>query len=236
MNNATVQIKIKERLNKLASSDYDNIETWQIVEAFNKGQVFWCRRTLHGINATREGDEASKRRIDDLQKLLIDTPVLPTTIYDKYVTVGTGLPADYLEWKRIDADASNECCPGKRPLVIYLAEEGNVSQLLRDYNKKPSFDWAETFATIKDNFIRIYTNGEFEVNNVVFTYYRQPRPIQYAGVLDPYTLNTPAVDVECEFKDDIVEILCDEAARVIAGDTENFAQIQRISSTIEQNN
>jgi hypothetical protein len=39
MNNATIQLKIQQRLNKLASSDYDNIECWQIVEAFNKGQV-----------------------------------------------------------------------------------------------------------------------------------------------------------------------------------------------------
>ncbi len=44
MNNATIQLKIQQRLNKLASNDFDNIECWQIVEAFNKGQVSWCRR------------------------------------------------------------------------------------------------------------------------------------------------------------------------------------------------
>ena len=35
MNNATIQLKIQQRLNKIASNDYDNIECWQIVEAFN---------------------------------------------------------------------------------------------------------------------------------------------------------------------------------------------------------
>ena len=50
MNNNTIQIKIKERLNKLDSLDYDNIECWQIVEAFNKTQIEWCRRQLHGGN------------------------------------------------------------------------------------------------------------------------------------------------------------------------------------------
>lgn len=30
MDNNTLQIKIKQRLNKLASSDYDNIECWKI--------------------------------------------------------------------------------------------------------------------------------------------------------------------------------------------------------------
>ena len=44
MTNDTIQIKVKQRINKLASNDYDNIMPWEIVEAFNKGQVAWCRR------------------------------------------------------------------------------------------------------------------------------------------------------------------------------------------------
>ena len=55
MNVATIQIKVKERLNKLASNDYDNIECWQIVEAFNKAQLQWLRRQLHGFNQFKEG-------------------------------------------------------------------------------------------------------------------------------------------------------------------------------------
>ena len=63
MNNTALQLKIKQRLNKLASNDYDNIECWQIVEAFNKAQLDWCRRNLHGLNVLQEGDEESTRRI-----------------------------------------------------------------------------------------------------------------------------------------------------------------------------
>ena len=73
MDNATIKLKIKQRLNKLASNDYDNIECWQIVEAFNKGQVDWCRRNLHGLNIVKEGDEQSTSRIDDLQVLLVES-------------------------------------------------------------------------------------------------------------------------------------------------------------------
>ena len=75
MDNNTIYLKIKQRLNKLASNDFDNIECWQVVEAFNKGQVDWCRRNLHGTNTKQEGDEQSKRRIDDLNILLIDYPI-----------------------------------------------------------------------------------------------------------------------------------------------------------------
>ena len=36
MNNTTLQIKFKQRLNKLASEDFDNIQCWEIVEARQK--------------------------------------------------------------------------------------------------------------------------------------------------------------------------------------------------------
>ena len=73
MTNDLLQIKLKQRLNKLSSNDYDNIECWQIIEAFNKAQLEWCRRQLHGNNLYKEGDEFSQRRIDDLQVLLEET-------------------------------------------------------------------------------------------------------------------------------------------------------------------
>ena len=72
MENSTLFIKLKQRLNKLDSNDYDNIECWQFIEAFNKAQIEWCRRNLHGGNMYKEGDELSKKRIDDLQPLLIE--------------------------------------------------------------------------------------------------------------------------------------------------------------------
>ena len=56
MLNSAIVIKLKQRINKLDSQDYDNIECWQAVEAFNKAQVEWCRRQLHGLNVVKEGD------------------------------------------------------------------------------------------------------------------------------------------------------------------------------------
>ena len=107
MNNQTLQIKLKQRLNKLASNDYDNIECWQIVEAFNKAQVEWIRRQLHGNNMYREGDEMSKRRVDDLQILLTETN-LPGTQSDKFFE-SSSIPTNYMEYKRITAYATSEC-------------------------------------------------------------------------------------------------------------------------------
>ena len=55
-----IPIKIKERLNKLSSNDYDNLECWQFIEAFNKAQLDWSRANLHGGNQYREGDEQTR--------------------------------------------------------------------------------------------------------------------------------------------------------------------------------
>lgn len=234
MLNSAILIKVKERLNKLASNDYDNIQDWQIVEAFCKGQVDWTRRNLHGLNIVKEGDEQSTRRIDDFEILLSTSPL---TISDRqYYYESTGKPADYMQWKRVTCSSSKECCPKPKRMVVYLAEQGNLDELLRDNNKKPSYEWGETFCTQKDGKIQVYTNGEFAIDKVELTYYRQPRKIEITGVQDPYTGLTPAVDIISEFKDDIVELLIDEAVKIIAGDIESINQIQRTSQAIENDN
>jgi hypothetical protein len=233
MLNSTILIKVRQRLNKLASNDYDNIQDWQVIEAFNKGQVDWCRRNLHGLNVKQEGDEQSTRRIDDLQILLTTTPLLTFDKKDYYETLS--IPSDYLQWKRISTKAKTDCCGSKR-MIVYLAEQANVDELLRDKNKNPSFEWGETFATFKDNKVQIYTNNKFEVVEPELIYYRQPAGIQIAGVTDPYTGLIPSTDVQCEFKDDLVELFVDECAKIIAGDMESQLQMQRQQQVVENNN
>jgi hypothetical protein len=232
MLNSTITIKIKQRLNKLDSQDYDNITCWQVVEAFNKAQVEWSRRQLHGINVVKEGDEQSTRRKDDLQKLLIQTP-LGSVNRDLYYE--GDIPQNYLQWKRVDIYAKKNCCDRRR-MTVYLAEEGNLNQLLRDKSKQPSFEWGETFATLINDTVHLYTNNEFEVEDAYLTYYRQPVKIQIAGCSDPYTGITSTTNVDCEFKDDIIELIIDEAVSILAGDIESGNQFSRTQESAERSN
>jgi hypothetical protein len=233
MNNSTLRLKVMQRLNKLASNDYDNIECWQIVEAFNKAQVQWVRRQLVGINILKQGDEQSKRKIDDLQPLLSVADMAYSDM-PGYVISET-LPDDYMEFKRVDAYGKNDCCPDPRRFVVYLAEEANAAILLRDDNKKPSFDWAETFCTLAGNKIKIYTNDDFIVTDAKLMYYREPVKIQIQGCVNPYTGFVSAADVECEFKEDVTETLIDEAVQVLAGDIESITQYQIAGTSGEEN-
>ena len=235
MNNTTLQLKFQQRLNKLASQDYDNIECWKVVESFNKAQIEWIRRQLRGSNIFQDGDEQSRRRIDDLQRLLIeiDLPIDDKGIYYESVDV---LPENYLEYKRIDVEAISECCEDPRPMAVYLAEEDNRALLLRDEHMKPSFEWAETFSTLIANKAKIFTNDDFKLANAKLTYYRFPVYIEIEGCVDPYTGVGSPVDIECEFKDDIIELMIDEAVAILAGDMESGVQYGRGSESAERSN
>lgn len=234
MLNSAIILKVKLRLNKLASNDYDNLEDWVIAEAFNKAQVDWCRRNLHGLNILKEGDEQSTRRIDDFQVLL--TPYrLNLTKMDKYQE--GSLPDDYLHWKRVSANATSDCCENPLPMVIYLAEHANVDVLLTDSNKKPDFLWGESFATLSSGKVQLYHNNEFEyVSPANLLYYKQPQKIQLANVDDVYTGNITVVEKESELKDDLIEIIIDETVKILSGDIEAFIQTQRAEKSAEGNN
>ena len=233
MNVGTIQIKFRQRLNKLASNDYDNIECWQIVEAYNKAQIEWCRRQLHGNNMYKEGDEMSKRRIDDLQLLLTTQTLLGNSFTDFFKS--TNWPTNYLEYKRVSTDATNECCDDPRSMTVYLAEEANIDLYMRDPLKRPDFDWGETYCTLKQDTIKIFRRN-FNVINPVLVYYRKPVNIQIIGCVDPYTESTSIADVDPEFKDDIVEIIIDEAVSIIAGDIDAVNHALRGTQSAEKNN
>src|SRR5690606_26602074 len=121
-------------------------------------------------------------------------------------------------------------------LFIYLTGESDVGLLLGDELNKPSFEWAETFCTLFDNSVRIYTNGEFTLDDKPkLIYYRTPRKVVFKGCVDPSTGRAAAADVICEFKDDIAELIVDEAVAILAGDMENLIQLQRNNQSAAQN-
>jgi len=228
MTNSLLQIKIKERLNKLASLDYDNIECWQVSEAFNKAQLEWVRRQVHGANQFKEGDESSKMNIDDIQILLTDTLTSPLVLTkgDFYYETGT-LPVNYLYFKRFAVNSISDCCIEPRRMTVYLAQVADIDNLLVDNFRQPSAEWGETFCTLSSNKIKVYTNDEFELANAVLYYYRKPREVAFLNCVNPSTGVVAIADVTCEFKDDIAEMLVDEAVAILAGDIESIMQYQR---------
>jgi hypothetical protein len=236
MNNTQLVIKVRQRLNKLASNDFDNIECWQIVEAFNKAQLEWCRRQLRGTNQYKEGDEMSKRRIDDLQPLLREINLTQPINFDDGIQYGGFPDDDYFEFKKLTAFATHECCKDTRSMTVYLAETANVNLILRDQLKKPNFEWGETFATMQGNTIRVYHAGEFQIAGTVMQYYRFPVNIEIEGCTDPINGGQSTADIECEFKEDVAELIVDETVSILAGDVTDVNNYIRGAQQAEKNN
>ena len=99
----------------------------------------------------------------------------------------------------------------KAPLEENIALSSELKVVI--FNKH-DFEWAETFATLINDTVHLYTNNEFEVEDAYLTYYRQPVKIQINGCSDPYTGITSTTNVDCEFKDDIIELIIDEAVSI----------------------
>lgn len=220
MNNNLLQLKIKQRTNKLGSNDYDSFECWMIVEGFNKVQNDWVREEA------KEG-EKSTQAVDNLQCITKEFDLIGSNKPGYFES--TGLPEDYYCGKRVAGKAVIEDCIEKRRLVIYDAEESNLDTLLREKDKCPDFEWAETFKTMIDGKIRIHTDGKFEVVDPVLIYYRKPRQISFDNCVNENDEATS--NVECEFKDDIAEMLIDRTAALLSGDIESFNQMQRLTKT-----
>lgn len=227
-----VQIKLDERLNKLASEDYDNIECWQKREAVRKATLEWTRRQLHGANAFREGDEETTMRVDDLQPLLTLHKFKMT---DKGLyTESELLPENYGWFKSILVYADQGDCVDQLMTDLHHIEEANVPSWLNDSLKSPSFEFRQCFYTLVGNRVRVYTNKEFKVSSVSLTYYRFPIGFDIEGC-EHYD-GTQGKQVDLEFKDDVAELIIDEAASILAGDIEHMNAYQITQQRKETNN
>jgi len=230
MLNSEILIKFQQRLDKLSSSDFANLEWWMYIEAFNKGQIQWVRRQLQGINQTGAGAEGSTRRIDDLEFIL---PTMPVTMTDNGRYWSCSLPADYLQWNRVSAYAQDACkdCP-PRQLIIFESTEVDLDINLNNSGKRPSYQWATTFATVSDKTVKIWTNDEFDIVNPTLTYYRVPVNIEITGIANPVTGIVSATDIQCEAPDNIIELMIDEGVSILSRDIQNY---QLMQSTMQEN-
>jgi hypothetical protein len=216
-----IKIKIEQRLNKLSTSTYDNLECWHIIEAFNKAQLEWVREQLNGLNITKESAESTNKKVTDLEKILKPKRLKVFKKQNYYET--EEIPSDFLEFNRLTPKGKHGGC--ERDLTSWFIEESNVNIYLNDEYMKPSFEWGETIHTMSENTFKVYTNNTFTIEHVDLLYYRKPKEIFLEGCEN--FEGKDLGDIDPEFKDDIVEILIDKAAAILAGDMEIWNQYQR---------
>lgn len=215
---ADFSLKIDLRLNKSANNEYDAIWSDVKEEAANKAVTDWVRRQIRGKNQTQEGDEETTARVDDLQILLKSEP-LRVTKKDRFFETEK-IPSDYIYYKRLTPTIKKGECPSL-DIKSFFSEEANVDD---NSHVIPSFEFEETFHTMIGNKFRVYYD-DFDVQKVKLTYYRKPKKLNFSKLNDII-----------EFKDDVCEMIIDEAVKIIASDIESLNQKNLAQERVETNN
>ncbi len=228
----SILLKIKLLMNKVDSQDYDNFEIWQILEAYNRAQLLFVRSNLHGLNILQEGDEGSKQRIDDFNRLIVAKSVNFIDLKDRVVT--DPIPDDYMLYKGIKVKACSKKCSGEKEMKVYLAKVANEDVLFSNSLYAPSFEWGETFALSKGGRFEI-GKKDFDITDVQLLYYRYPQRITKAGHVDVGKNVVAAVDTGSEFSDDLTELIIQETALFLSGDIMDANNFQ-VRQSIKQSN
>jgi hypothetical protein len=216
-----IPLKIKERLQKLDSSDNLSFECWNYIEAYNKAQLQRVRLILDPLNPFKAGAENNIKNVDDLQVLIKKVNIGGVNNLSEFES--KKIPQDYLQFRRADIFATKGACKSQK-LIAPLFEEANVGVLLKDHNHRPSFEWRQSFITLAGDRLYSYTDGTFTIDSARLIYYRLPRNINLAGCPD---LNgNIGVNIDPELKDDLVEAIIDDAVVILAGDIESINQLQ----------
>jgi hypothetical protein len=216
---------IKQRIQKQDTNFNSNFLDEEFEDALNKGLNDWVRRQHHGFNQFKEGDENTEQRTDDLQILIV--PEKKISVIDRGIySEISKLPEDYRYYKRITPIVSKDNCLQVR-LKSFFIEESNVDDYLKDWTFTPSFDFEETFHTLSSNKFKIYHNKDFKIEEVLLTYYRNP--LKISCLKRDY-------DKKWEWKDDVAEVIIDEAVKILSGDIENTSSYELANNRVENNN
>lgn len=215
---ADFSLKLDLRLNKSANNEYDAIWSDVKEEVANKALLEWVRRQIRGKNQTQEGDEETTARVDDLQ-VLLKSEILKVTKKDRFFETEK-IPSDYLYYKRLTPTVKKGECDSIE-IKSYFSEEANVDD---NGSMSPSFEFEETFHTMIGNKFRVYFD-DFTVEKVKLTYYRRPKKLDFNKINDVI-----------EFKDDVCEMIIDEAAKIKASDIESLNQKNLAQERVETNN
>jgi hypothetical protein len=216
--------EFKLSLNKMDRQDNVLVPLEDILVYLNQAQLSWIKTKVGENNIYKDGYEATRKRIDDLQTLKVDNQSLTLqetndVLYKGYKADLKQVP-DYMFYVMSHTAASKQDC--NAGLTVDLIRQNDLSTLYFDANFSPSYEWRSTFATIGQDNIIVYTDGSFELEYVYLTYLRYPKSIDSEGYIK--INGTDSVNQDCELpyyaKSDILDL----ASKFAAQSTDNQAQ------------
>lgn len=194
-------LKAKQKVEENLTNSSIALDKGRFVYLFNEAQNRYASFILG-----RKTDEA----IRAIQRLVVFGKRLKRT---RKISNPSGflfeLPDDFFAFSNVTGIVSKGSCSVK-DFVFFEAKNENVHVLLSDEFNKPSFDGRETFYTVGDNGILVFTD-EFSVDSLFLTYYRYPIQVNLAGHYTPS--GQPSVDVDPEWDDKVCDFIVSMIAK-----------------------
>lgn len=223
--------KIDQKLNKVTALEHQLIPLENKILALNEAQFRLIKLKMGPDNPGGLGLDAFKKRYEDLE-ILIERPAkhpLNLKEVDKYLNQWTAdlteLQPEYMFYIDSYILADKGDCTGK---VVYvnkdLVKHADVVTLITNSNYVPSFEYEETFCTISDLQLEIYTDGTFTPTKVYVSYIRYPEYIDYPGYIK--LDGTNSVKQDCELPAYLEDEIVNMAVQELAMDTENNPAVQ----------
>ena len=225
MNSKIAIQRIDNALEKQGSSSNANLNNYDKEDALNKALNDWIRRQIHGTNPYREGSEESEMRVDDLQPLLIPERKISVNNGDIFSDTSK-LPENYRYYNRLTLVVTKGECTNVRIKSTFV-ENANIDDLLQDWTFTPSFDFEQAFHIMASNKFRVYHNGDFKIDEVLLSYYTNPKYI---------SCEKKDFDTPWQWKDDVAEVVIDEAIKLLSGNIEAQNAFALAKARVEENN
>lgn len=174
MNIKEMHYDFKQKLNKIDSQQYRNLKVPEIDWKLNEGISLFVKIVAEPKYATRLGFETSQRVIDDIRTLVVDAKTLikGTTTSD---TATFTLPTDYQHYIGTEKVVmkSGACeIPADKVFVRQHDDDFQASTFDRS-----SFLWREVNIRFYNEGIKVYTNGEFTVEDFLLNYIKTPASV-----------------------------------------------------------
>lgn len=182
--------------------------------------------------------DINHRVIEDLRPLIVDAKSLTVLKQDSDYTIYQ-LPVGYFRNKRLYGKITKPGCP-QRNLRLWKAKANMINNLLRDKNWNPSYQWGVTFYDAVDNGVKVFHNGQFNIDDIKMDFYKKFTPLRCPAAEDEnfytwYEGTKIATNQETEFLGNYLpRRITDVASAIIQrdrGDSNNFSmRLQAIMS------
>lgn len=233
--------KIDQKLNKLSTNVYQQINLEDKILALNEAQIKLIKQKVDGFSTnTGLGLDAFKKRYEDLQSLVITYNHQPLTLTIKNVELNQWaaniheLEPKYMFYVDSYVLANKGRCTDRKIWINKdLAKHGDLSVLLNNNHYKPSFEYQETFNFLSSDEISIFTDGTFTPTQIYISYMRYPVYIDKEGYVK--FDGTDSIDQNCELEAYLEDELVDLTVQSLAMYTENQAAAQSAQVRIQTN-